>query len=122
SERRTRDTYQLRNLVDNLEFLYPGARFTGRLPIGTVESLQAATPEKLRALYWRIYRPENTALIVIGDFDPDAVEAAIRQHFASWHAQPLVPPVDPGPVATDLAGATDIYLDPALPEQVTISK
>jgi zinc protease len=122
SELRTRDTYQLRNLVDGLAFQYPGARFTDRLPIGTVESLRAATPEKLRALYRRIYRPENTALIVIGDFDPDAVEAAIRRHFASWQAQPVLPAAEPGPIPVDHAGQTDIYIDPALPEQVTVSR
>src|SRR5688572_27798713 len=94
SERRVRDTYQLRNLVDNLEFQYPGSRFADRLPIGTVESLQAATPDKLRALYQRIYRPENTAIVVVGDFDPDQVEAEIREHFASWQPAPIVPAAD----------------------------
>jgi zinc protease len=122
SEKRVRDTYQLRDLVDGLEFLYPGARFTGRLPIGTTESLQSATADKLRGLYRRLYRPENTAVIVVGDFDPDAVEAAIRKHFSSWQAQPLVPAADPGPIPVDLAGETDIYVDPALSEQITVSK
>jgi len=122
SERRVRDTYQLRNLVDNLAFLYPGARFVDRLAIGTVESLQAADADKLRALYRRLYRPENTAVVVVGDFDPDAVEAKIREHFASWEAQPVVPAVDPGPIDFGHAGATGIYLDPALPEQVTVSR
>lgn len=122
SEMRTRDTYQLRNLVDNLAFLYPGARFTERLPIGTAESLRSATPEKLRALYQRIYRPENTALIVIGDFDADAVEAAIRKHFDSWQPRPLVPAAEPGPIPVDLAAQTDIYIDPALSEQISVSK
>jgi zinc protease len=122
SERRVRDTYQLRNVVDNLGFLYPGARFVERMPIGTVESLQAATPEKLRALYERVYRPENTALIVVGDFDADLVEAEIREHFASWAPEPIVPVDDPGPVPFDHAGQTDVYIDPALPEQVTVSR
>lgn len=122
SEMRTRDTYQLRDLVDGLEFLYPGARFTQRLPIGTAPSLQSATPEKLRALYSRVYRPENTAVIVVGDFDPDAVEAAIRKHFAGWQAQPVVPAADPGPFPVDVAGQTDVYIDPALSEQITISR
>src|SRR5687768_15023585 len=101
SERRVRDTYQMRNVIDNLGFLYPGARFAERLPIGTVETLQAATPEKLRALYDRIYRPENTAIVVVGDFDPDLVEAEIREHFASWQPEPIVPAVDPGPIPFD---------------------
>ncbi len=122
SERRVRDTYQLRNYVDNVEFLYPSARFVERLPIGTVETLQAVTADKLRALYDRLYRPENTALIVVGDFDPDQVEAEIRKHFSSWQAEPIVPAVDPGPIPFDHAGATDIYIDPALSEQVTVSR
>ena len=122
SERRVRDTFQLRNVVDGLEFLYPGARFADRLPIGTAASLEAATADKLRALYDRLYRPENTALIVVGDFDADLVEAKIREHFASWQPAPIVPAVDPGPIPFDHAGQTDIYIDPALAEQVTISR
>ena len=122
SERRVRDTYQMRNLVDSLEFLYPGARFTERLPIGTAESLEAATADKLRAFYQRLYRPENTALIVVGDFDLDLVETKIREHFASWQPEPIVPAVDPGPIPFDHQGETRIYLDPALAEQITVSR
>lgn len=122
SERRVRDTFQLRNLVDGLAFLYPGARFADRLPIGTAESLQAATADKLRALYERLYRPENTAVIVVGDFDPELVEATIRKHFESWQPAPIVPAVDPGPIAFGHQGETDIYIDPALAEQITVSR
>lgn len=122
SERRVRDTYAMRNLVDGLQFQYPGARFPDRLPIGTVETLQTATPEKLRALYQRLYRPENTAVIVVGEFDPDLVEAAIRKHFASWQPAPTARAADPGPIPYDRAGETDIHIDPALPEQITISR
>jgi zinc protease len=122
AERRVRDTYQLREYLDATQFAYPGARFTDRLPIGTVESLQGATAEGLRAFYRRIYRPKNTALIVVGDYDPNLVEAEIREHFADWQPAPLVPNMDPGPVPVDLAGLTDIYLDPALSERVTVSR
>ncbi|KRA83899.1 M16 family metallopeptidase [Altererythrobacter sp. Root672] len=122
SERRVRDTYDYRDTIDGLEFFYPGARFVDRMPIGTFETLQAATPEKLRELYQRIYRPENTAIIVVGDFDADKVEAEIREHFASWQPASIIPETDPGPIPFDLAGQTDIYLDPALSEQITISR
>lgn len=122
SERRVRDTYAMRNTVDGLEFLYPGARLVERLPIGTAETLQAATAEKLRALYERLYRPDNTALIVVGEFDPAEVEAAIRKHFDSWQPAPALPVADPGPIPFDHAGETDIYIDPALAEQITISR
>src|SRR5688572_3926028 len=122
SEKRVRDTYELRNYLDSVAFFYPGARFTERLPIGTVETLQGATGETLRALYQRLYRPENTAVIVVGDFDPDVVEAEIREHFASWQPAPIEPAVDPGPIPVDRKGETDVFVDPALSEQVTVSR
>ncbi|OYX09105.1 MAG: peptidase M16 [Sphingomonadales bacterium 32-68-7] len=122
SERRVRDTYQLRAYLDGIQFQYPGAHFIDRLPIGTLASLQGATPEALRRFYQRVYRPENTALVVVGDFDADAVEALVAKHFASWQPAPLVARADPGPIAFDRGGETDIHLDPALAERLTISR
>src|SRR6186713_80513 len=117
SEKRVRDTYELRNYLDSVQFFYPGARFAERLPIGTIETLQGATADRVRALYQRLYRPENTALIVVGDFDPDLVEAEIREHFASWQPAPIEPAVEAGPIPLERKGETDVFVDPALAEQ-----
>jgi zinc protease len=121
SERRVGDTYAYRNTVDNFEFLFPEARLPLRLPIGTAETLQAASADQLREVWQRIYRPENAALIVVGEFDPDAAEAAIARHFASWQGPPALAQPGPGPFDFARAGETDIHIDPALPERVTIS-
>ena len=122
SERRSRDTFELRNTIDSLEFLYPEARFPERLPIGTIGSLQAATPEALRGFWQRYYRPDNAALVVIGDFDADLVEAAIARHFAGWQAAAPAPAPQFGPVDPALRGLTDIFVDPALSERITLSR
>jgi len=122
AERRVRDTFALRNMVDRLQFFYPTAHFVQRMPIGTVEVLQAATAEKLRALYDRTYTPDNTALVVVGDFDPAVVEATIRKHFADWTAPASAPDPDEGPVDPDLKGLTHIYIDPALSERLTAAR
>jgi len=122
SEMRVRNTYQLRDYLDGLAFAYPGARFADRLPIGTEQSIQQATPEGLRAFYRRAYRPENTALIVVGDFDPDAVEAAIRKHFGDWQAEPPVKQPGPGPIPFKRRGRRVSLVDPALAERVTVSR
>jgi zinc protease len=122
SEMRVRNSYQLRDYVDGVAFAYPGARFADRLPIGTEQSVQNATAEKLRAFYSREYRPENTALVVVGDFDPDAVETAIRQHFADWKPAPPAPHPSPGPIPFGRAGLTDIYIDPALAERISVAR
>ncbi|BBC73874.1 peptidase M16 [Altererythrobacter sp. B11] len=122
SELRVRDTYALRSSLDSLRFFFPGARANDRVPIGTAGSLQGATADGLRALWQRIYRPENTAIVVIGDFDPDAVEAAITARFAGWQGPAPLPQPSAGPVDPALSGKTDIYLDPALAERITVSR
>jgi zinc protease len=122
SERRVRDNYALRSYLDSIAFAYPGARFVDRLPVGTEASIQGATADGLRAFYRRVYRPENTALVVVGDFDPAAVEAAIKQHFADWQPAPLQRKAEPGPIPFKRGGKTDVYVDPALSERVVVSR
>lgn len=122
SERRVRNSYAYKNLIDSLEFTYPGARLPERIPIGTIETLEAADAATLRAYWAREYVPSDTVLVVIGDFDPALVEAEITEHFAGWQAadspdQPAAGPVDPA-----YAGATDIYVDPALTESVVVMR
>ncbi len=122
SEMRDRNSWQLRAAVDEMNFTNPGALYARRLPIGTAETLGAATAQSLRAFWQREYVPANTTLVVVGDFDPAAVEAAIAKHFASWPAQPAQPQPDAGPVLAADKGRTGIYLDPALSERVTAAR
>lgn len=121
AERRDRRGFAQRAQEDGFEFLAPGARFPTRLPIGTLETLEAATAAQLRELYERTYTPANTVLVIVGDFPVEVMEAAIRTRFSDWQAAPA--PVDPetGPVDTTRAGETDIYLDPALSESVSLT-
>lgn len=122
AERRDRAGFQQRNYEDNAAFLAPGARYTNRLPIGTVEVLSAASANQIRALYQRTYTPANTVVVVVGDFPVEVVEAAIRARFADW--QPAPAPAAPvtGPIDVTRKGLTDIHIDPALSESVTISR
>lgn len=122
SERRVRDTYAQRSTIDQLKFFYPGASFAENWLGGRDETIDAATSGRLRDLYRRWYRPDNAAIVVVGDFDADAVEAAIRQHFATWQADPVEPPARAGPIDLDHQGQTAIYLDPALSEQINVSR
>lgn len=122
SERRVRDTYALRNLLDSLDFLYPDAYFAQRMPIGKIETLETASAPVLKALWQRIYTPENSAIIVVGDFDPALVEAEIVEHFADWPSSTTPPKLAEGPVDFSLSGQTDIYIDPALAERVTAAR
>jgi len=122
SEMRVRDTFQLQNALDNLAFLYPGSPLAQRIPIGTLETIQNATGAGMRELWSRYYRPENVALVVIGDYDPAAVEAAITREFGDWQGEARIAPPDYGPVDPARRGETDIFINPALSEELTISR
>lgn len=122
SELRDSLTYQRRNLEDQLAFFYPLAVYPKRLPIGVPATLDAATAETLRAFWEREYTPADTSIVVIGDFDPALVEAAIVAKFSDWPARPQTPRAQQGRVDPAQKGQTDVFVDPALSERVTVAR
>jgi zinc protease len=100
SEERARATPGYRILVDRLGFLMKGQRLPTRLPIGKVEVLKDAPVGKIADYYRHWYRPDRAVLVVVGDFDVDAMEAKIKARFGDWTAAvPALPEPPPGPVA-----------------------
>ena len=81
-----------RMLQQWLPVAFKGSRYAERLPIGTEASIMSATPEKLRRFYRDWYRPDLMAVIAVGDFDPAAIEAKIRQHFSKIQKRADAPP------------------------------
>lgn len=122
AEMRDRNGWQYRESVARQAFMTPAARYVQRMPIGVTPTLDAATPAALRAFWTRNYVPAKTTLVVIGDFDAAAVEAAIKERFGSWQAPPSSPQPPAGPIAARDHGRTAIHLDPALPERLFISR
>lgn len=122
AERRDRRNFAYKQLEDELEFAAPVARFVNRLPIGAVEVLENASAADLRAFYERTYVPANTSMVIVGDFPVALIEARLRYWFDDWESAPA--PVEPetGPVDITRAGESDIYVDPALPERISISR
>jgi zinc protease len=78
-----------------LPVLLHGSRYAERLPIGTPEIIQNAPAERLKAFYEQWYRPDQMAVVVVGDIDPAAAEALVRKRFESIPARTTpVPTVD----------------------------
>ncbi|MBL8555031.1 MAG: insulinase family protein [Phenylobacterium sp.] len=50
--------------------------------IGSIEELDAATIDDVRAFHQTYYRPDNAALIVVGNFDPAQLDAWVDKYFA----------------------------------------
>ena len=64
--------------------MYPDETFYSRDTIGTIETVQAATVERVREYYKRYYVPNNMTLSVVGDFDTDDLMRRIEQRFGAY--------------------------------------
>ena len=82
-EWRMRTSAQMRMLERDLPRLYPNSKYGYRMPIGLMEIIDNFKPEVLRAYYEKWYRPDNQAIIVVGDVDVDKVEQKIKNLFGS---------------------------------------
>jgi zinc protease len=82
-ELRTRSNAQMRMLEAVLPDIYPDNKYGHRLPGGLVKVIDSFTYDELRAYYHKWYRPDLQGIIVVGDFDIDAVEAKVKTLFGS---------------------------------------
>lgn len=89
--------------------LAPDSLAPRRHPLGTRETVEALTVEGLGRFYRRLYRPDSTRLLVVGDLEPDHVATLVERRFAGWArpAEPLQQP-DPGIVPLGATRATVI--------------
>jgi zinc protease len=72
--------YLDRTLMDKLFYKYPSRKSPG----GTRETVASATVDKMRLIQSRYYVPNNSALIVTGDVQPEAVFALAENLFSGW--------------------------------------
>jgi zinc protease len=62
--------------------MYPGSKYGVRMPIGLMSVVDNFKPKELKAYYQKWYRPDNQAIIVVGDIDVDYTEAKIKELFS----------------------------------------
>jgi zinc protease len=72
--------YLNRAMLDKLFYKYP----TRKSPGGTRETVAAATTDQMRLIESRYYVPNNSALVVTGDVDPQNIFALAEQLFGDW--------------------------------------
>jgi zinc protease len=73
--------------------LLAGSRYVDRDVIGDENVLRSGPRQRLVDFYQRWYSPDRMAVIVTGDIDPPAIEAALKQRFSGLARHP-----DPAPL------------------------
>lgn len=82
AEKRERDSVSYRTFKKALEFELPDSILSQRFPIGMDTVIYNADQKLLKAYYDKWYRPDNMALIVVGDFDIKTVKSIITERFS----------------------------------------
>ena len=91
SEMRTRDSSSYRTYISTINFEFPDAIISKRLPIGKEEVLKSTERRDLKKFYDTWYRPEKMILVLAGDFDAKLAATLIDNKFSS-----LTPRAPPG--------------------------
>ena len=79
-----------------LPTLFQGSKYGYRMPIGKMEIVDNFKPEELVAYYKKWYRPDNQALVIVGDIDVDYTENLIKRLFSD-----IVVPADAAKVVDE---------------------
>ncbi|MDR2552128.1 MAG: insulinase family protein [Treponema sp.] len=115
-EYRTRLGAQERIRRQMLPVIFHSSRYAVRFPIGLPEIIQQASAEKLRTFYQTWYRPDNMALVLVGDFDGAILEKELASHFTAPAPEgPLERPWYELPDPQKGLVSTAIVSDPELP-------
>jgi len=70
-------------------YLFPTHNYGQQTTIGTIEDLKNPSLKAIRNYYHKYYVPNNMAIIMAGDIDPDKLIAKIDKDFAYMKSQPV---------------------------------
>ena len=65
---------------------YGPAQRYGTAVVGTADTIKGFTADDLRAFYTASFRPDNAALIVVGDVTPASALPLLEKQFGGWKA------------------------------------
>ncbi|MFA5655303.1 MAG: insulinase family protein [Dysgonamonadaceae bacterium] len=81
-EWRTRGGAQFRLWEKMLPVMFKDSKYANRLPIGSIDVINNFKHQEIRDYYEKWYRPDLQGIIIVGDIDPDRVEAKVKELFS----------------------------------------
>ena len=88
NEYRMRTAPTMRMIERALPQLFQGSKYGYRMPIGKMEIIDNFKPEELVSYYKKWYRPDNQAVVIVGDIDVDYTENLIKKMFSDIKVAP----------------------------------
>ncbi len=85
------------------------------LRLATYKTIGSLSLANLKDYYGKVYRPDETTIVVIGDITPASAKAAVEKYFGDWKASGPTPDLDYGPVP--LSKKTHVFVPDAQKKQ-----
>lgn len=100
-----------------LATLYPNHPYGKQTTLGSQDHLKNPSITNVKKYHDEYYVPNNIAICVSGDFDPDEMVAAIEKYFGDWQPNPSVPKLEivpekpiTSPIVKDIYGLESEYM------------
>ena len=94
------EEWRARNIIsfaDQLQKdIFGNSIYTKRNPIGDMNIVKNCSQQLVRDFYDRWYQPQNQAVLVVGDFDPDQMVKKVKKMFGDRKRGNTVPPTPSG--------------------------
>jgi zinc protease len=116
-------------MLESPDYRSQRALLKGLLPPRDPE-LREPTPEKVSALkledvrdyYGKVFRPDLTKIVIIGDISPEEAKSEVLRWFGNWKAEGPKPDVDLLPVSPNKASASEVPDSTRLQDEVTLAE
>ena len=100
-----------------LATLYPNHPYGKQTTLGSQDHLKNPSITNVKKYHDEYYVPNNIAICVSGDFDPDEMVASIEKYFGDWQPNPSVPKLEivpekpiTSPIVKDVYGLESEYM------------
>ena len=111
-EWRRKDEPRMRMMQKQNDLIYRGSKHTRRSVLGTLEVINGFKPHEILDFYHKWYRPDLQAIVVVGDFDADAMVGKVRRMFSDIPASDNPAPKETYPVPDLQEPLFENMLDP----------
>ncbi len=117
----TANNGSFRHTYDDIrKWYFPGQAFAYRDQTGSPEVMLYSEPDRVRAFYRGRYRPENTTVILAGDFDPDMAEQRIKSAFNKWKPEGTPPTAPDYAIYKPQPPRASLVTYPGIPDMVVL--
>ncbi len=97
------------------ELLFPEDHPYHHTTIGSMEDLDAASLDDVKAFFRTYYAPNNAVLSLVGDVDPAEARGWVTRYFANIPPNPAIPPLGDLSLELTLGGERRTTLEAAVP-------